>query len=508
MIKIFARLEKIRGITFLILTSFIFFLFRLPSFFEPYWYGDEGIYQVLGMAMRRGSLLYRDIWDNKPPLLYTLYAIFNSDQFTIRIVSAIFGILTIFIFFKLTEELFLNQRLSSHDKKNQNIVYITTFIFAVLFGLPLLEGNIANSENFMLLPITLAALLINKSVHSYKNITLALTGFFLSLAFLFKVVAIFDFSAFLFFLIIINFAKEKKYNVLKTVNKLIPFFIGFVAPILLITLFFIINGAFWDFFNASFKQNVGYIGYGNKLIIPQGLLLIKLILLAFVIIFLFVKRHAFSASAIFIILWFSFSVFNAFFSQRPYTHYMLVLLPSFILLFGYIFSNPSLRKENTQTLLSSPKKISAVFLIIVLFLLIKNFNFYEKTSGYYQNFISFITMKKNVTDYRSFFDRNTPKDYELAQFIKLHSKPEDKIFIWGNNAQLYKLTNKLPPGRYTVAYHITASKDTLEETEKSLEKAKPRYIVVSSSASLTPFNLTIYNQKIIISNAIVYERIF
>ena len=31
------------------------------------------------------------------------------------------------------------------------------------------------------------------------------------------------------------------------------------------------------------------------------------------------------------------------------------------------------------------------------------------------------------------------------------SKKSDNIFIWGNNAQVYKLTEKLPPGRYTVA---------------------------------------------------------
>ena len=27
---------------------------RIPSLFEPYWYGDEGIYLTIGQAMRHG----------------------------------------------------------------------------------------------------------------------------------------------------------------------------------------------------------------------------------------------------------------------------------------------------------------------------------------------------------------------------------------------------------------------------------------------------------------------
>ncbi len=57
------------------LILFSIFLFRLPSLYEPFWYGDEGIYLVLGQAVRKGLVLYRDIHDNKPPLLYWLAAV-------------------------------------------------------------------------------------------------------------------------------------------------------------------------------------------------------------------------------------------------------------------------------------------------------------------------------------------------------------------------------------------------------------------------------------------------
>ena len=150
--KILRGLEVSREFWFVIFTSFLFFILRLPSLFEPLWYGDEGIYQVIGKSLNNGKLLYTEIFDNKPPLLYWLYAFFNSDQFTIRLVSLIFGVLSIGVFFLLSKKLFTNNKNKIH--------FVTTFIFAVLFGLPMLEGNIANAENFMLLLILASAFFI------------------------------------------------------------------------------------------------------------------------------------------------------------------------------------------------------------------------------------------------------------------------------------------------------------------------------------------------------------
>ena len=61
---------------FISVVVLIFSLLRLPSVIEPYWYGDEGIYEVLAQAMNQGRGLYSGIWDNKPPLLYIIYANF------------------------------------------------------------------------------------------------------------------------------------------------------------------------------------------------------------------------------------------------------------------------------------------------------------------------------------------------------------------------------------------------------------------------------------------------
>jgi hypothetical protein len=321
--RFLAKLEKSRSFWFLLLTSVVFFLLRFPSLFEPHWYGDEGIYQALGLVINDGGLVYRDAFDNKPPFLYFLYSIFNSDQFLVRGTSLLFGLTTVTVFFKLAQNLI----------KRTKIVYITTLLFAVLFAVPLIEGNIANAENFMLLFNVVAVLMIYKATTGNANNIRAffLAGAILGISFLFKIVAVFDFTALFIFITVLYLDKDPR--------KLKPVFyytVGFVVPILITAFYFLIMGGFADFFRASFANNIGYVGYGNKFIIPQGLLYIKLIALSMIVFYIFLRRNVLEKRYIFVLLWVAFSIFNALFAQRPYTHYVLVTLPSVILLLGLV----------------------------------------------------------------------------------------------------------------------------------------------------------------------------
>jgi hypothetical protein len=489
--KTLGRLEKSFGTWFLIVSSFIFFILRLPSLFEPYWYGDEGIYQTLGLGIDNGRLLYRDIFDNKPPLLYLLYSFFNSDQFMVRLVNLGVGILSVIAFFFLVKKFF----------KNKLSVYLSTGFFAFILAIPLIEGNIANAENFMHLPLILAGYLIFSAAQKMNYKTLLASGLLIGVAFLFKIVAIFDFAAFFVFLLFadLNFKLSKlitKRHLILLLDKTFLFTLAFIIPIFITAVFFYISGGFSYFLKATFFSNVGYVGYGNKFIIPQGLLILKLLILTLFSLFVFVKRKSLGMEGVFIFLWIGFSLFNAFFSQRPYTHYLLVLLPSFSLLIGFIFAN---RRW---------KSFSIVLLLIILYLLFKNFWFYNKIVPYYNNFLSFTNSKKSLTAYQKFFDKRTPIDYQITDYLGPKLKKEDNIFIWGNNAQVYKLLEKLPPGRYTAAYHILNYKDGAENTIKGLVKNKPKFIILMPNVKPYPFPLSEYKQSIMLYDVNIYERIF
>lgn len=498
--RVFARLEK-KTAWFLLVVLFFFFLLRFPSLFEPYWYGDEGIYQTLGMAIKEDRLLYRDIWDNKPPFIYLLYSVLSSDQFATKLASLASGLLSILVFFFLAKKLF-----SQASPDSPKIHFFATVIFAVLLGLPLIEGNIANAENFMLLPILIAALLIFDQIHKKKfssihlpssifHLPLLTAGLLLSFAFLFKAVAFFDLLAFIIFIVIVSMRERLNLKSIKNIKvQTISVVLGFIIPIILTTLFFLINNALVDFLQATFVQNVDYVSYGNKFLIPNGLLFLKAVLLSLFILYIFKIRKIVSVTTIFIVIWFAFSLFNAFFAERPYPHYLLVLLPSFSLIAALIVWDKKYQK------------IITLFALIAMVFVFNNFHFFSRSIAYYENFISFILEKKSSTSYRAFFDKKTPIDYEIALFLKPKIN-KDSIFIWGDNPQVYKMVGALPPGRYVASYHIKGYKDGILNTTRAINKVKPKFIVIMPDQHTVPLSLSGYLPRIKIDNALVYERV-
>lgn len=444
------RLERSHEFWTVIGLGVVFFLLRLPSLFEPYWYGDEGIYQTLGLAITKGRILYTGIWDNKPPLLYYTYALVHSSQFAIRSLSLLVGLGAIALLFLLAKKLF-------NDRKS---ALIATGVFVLSFGLPTFEGNIANAENFMLLPIIAAGYVIYSLVTKNRDFTsttslklVSVAGLLLGFAFLYKIVAIFDFAAFFVFLIISTyrerFTREQIFSYLNNVWKLFGVFIvGFIFPFFLTILYFALNHALGEYIRATFLSTVGYVGYKNAFIIPQGLLISKVIILAIFCLILFIKRQKTSSTTLFISLWVAFSLFNSFFSQRPYTHYVLVLVPAFSLLVGKTFL------ERKSQLVKY-----AVITLIVGYLGIHYFDHWNisKTIHYYTNFTSFTSGNKSVNAYDTFFDRRTIRDYEIISYLNQHKQKDSTLYVWGNDAQIYPLTGTIPPGRFTVAYHVAGN---------------------------------------------------
>lgn len=506
--KLLIKLERSKDFWFLLLVSLFFFFLRFPSLFEPYWYGDEGIYQAMALAINKGHVLYTQIYDNKPPFLYLFYALFNGDQFTLRFLSLVSGIIATILLYILSKKLF---------QQSRKAAVTTALVFTGIFATPLLEGNIANAENFMLPLIIAAGLLVYTAANTQRYSLRALThtktipsivrnplfyaGLLLSSAFLFKIVALFDTTAFALFLFFLIFpeqfsVRKQKQTYLVFARSFIPFFLGFFIPIFLTAGVFSVQGAFFEFFKASFMQNVGYVGYSNTFFIPQGFLFLKIGILFTTTGLLFLYRKTIPAPLLFLYLWIVWGLFNTFFSGRPYLHYVLVLIPSFALLCGAAVEDRLHRAKHIVALMA--------VLTIVLF----HFSFYAKVIPYYTMFFGYLKGTVSPESYQGFFDGNTPTDYKIAQFVKTHLTPEDTIYIWGNNAQLYKLIEKAPMTKYVVAYHIRGNQQALQKTEETLSKTKPRFIILMDNAGQYPFGLTGYQQVYQIGKGTLYERLF
>lgn len=451
---------------FILLLLVIVFVLRLPSLFEPYWYGDENIYLAIGVALRKGYLLYRDIFDNKPPLIYLLGALVNGKIYWYRLLLSVSLLFSTYCFYRLSTLFFKTEKIKAK---------IGTLLFAFLTTIRMLEGNIANAELFILLPSVLGFYLFfkkEKTAYSYW-----LIGLLFSSGFLFKVPALFDFLTLLIFSVL--FSEKKVFNLSR---KDLFLALGYIFPIALTGLFFLAKGSFKDFFSASFLQMFGYLGswkagtHSFSLIglVKSGLVL-KAIFTFLTVAFFWLKRNSIPKLLSFLSIWFLFSLFGATLSGRPYPHYLIQVIPSFCLLIVWAIG-------------LKPKKLllipaGAIGLLIFFFIY---YHFWWFASfPYYRNFLSFALGKKTKTQYFEFFNPRLPVIYQTAEFIAANSALDDKIFVWANEPAFYLLSQRLPSTAYLVAYHIK-DLNLKPKVAKEIQKGNSKIIVVDKNMDKFP----------------------
>lgn len=424
-------------------------ILRLPSLFDPVSYGDECIYLVLGQAFNKGLVFYRDIHDNKPPLLYLMAALANGNLFWLRLITIVWNSFNIWLIYKVAKKLL----------KTEIAGLIAAFLFVIFALLP--EGRIANGEIYMIMPATLGLLL---TLIAYKKSYLwFLSGIAFSIAFLFKIPIAFDFVGLL--IAIFLFPKKNLRDVFTIIKDKKNYLIlaGFILPIFLSIIYYSLKGAFTPYVRSALMQNIGYLASwsGSKagLYERSGILLLVTIIL-----YLWRKQLGFSFYLAGLMTFFG--LFGAFLSERPYPHYLIEIVPWLAILL---------------TVLLWQRKISqlvvTILLIILIILGVNQYKFWWYPNiPYYQNFSKFITGRINKNDYFRFFGDKVNNDYQLAKLIKQAVPADDRVFIWGDGVCIYALSQRLPPGRYTVNYHIFDFKG-FEETIKAIKEKQPPIII-------------------------------
>ena len=469
-------LKKFHTPTWLFVLLILVLVFRIPSFFEPYSYGDEMIYLTLGEAIRRGIPLYSGIHDNKPPLLYVLAAIAGS-LFWFKAILTIWTLCTIFVFWKLASFLF---------PKKESFQKVATTIFAVLTTLPLLEGNIVNAELFMIGPTMLAFYLLLTRRLDFKN--LFFSGILFSTASLFKIPAAFDIPAILF-VWIFSTKKFDKSGIVKILRNTFFLSLGFLLPILATFIWYFLRGAASEYLTAAYLQNFGYLSsfrpgdIQKPFLIKNAPLIQRSLVLIFGLLILFWKRKRLSKEFSFSVAWLLFSLFAVTLSERPYPHYLIQSVPPLSILLGILFT----QKNIEQVLVIIP-------LTLTLFVPVYYKFWYYKTTPYYLRFINFTLGKIDKKEYLSSFSKEAQENYEVANFVVSVTMKDEKIFVWGSDSPvIYALSRRLPIGKYVAEYHI---KDfsTQEDTAKQIASDMPGVVVVLPNSSAFPM-LNIFLRK-------------
>ena len=451
----------------LVITLAIVLVLRIPSFFEPFSYGDEMIYLTLGEGVRQGEVLYRDLHDNKPPLLYIIAAIAGS-VFWFKVILAFWNLITIVLFWKLGKVLF---------PRKKKLTKIATVTFALLTTLPLLEGNIANSELFLIGTTIAAFLILFSRKLTPKNLFFA--GILFALSTLFKVPAIFDIPAIFLFWLITGGLKVK--NIKKVARNALYLSIGFLSLIGLTFIWYYLRGGFQEYLIAGFLQNVGYLSsfrpdeVAEPFLVKNMPLLIRGGLTFLGVVILYFYRKRLSKQFIFLTLWLLLTLFAVTLSERPYPHYLIQSLPPLSFMVAMLVALENIE----QSLVIIPL---AVTLFVPVYF---RFWFYQ-TAEYYSRFVKLATRTISKEEYLASFGGHVPRSYEIADIINKSSDRRDKIFVWGsNNSTVYALSRRLPPIRYVAQYHINDFSSNGEVLEK-LKTSLPKIIVVLPNSPSFP----------------------
>lgn len=508
---------------------FTFMLFRLPSLWETKWYGDEGIYAAVAQQMNNGGILYVDTWDHKPPGIFYIYWLVEFLQgnfvgdymFYLRLINFIFGIATSIVLLLLVIRIVKTQLKFIPQHRYMLFFSFIAFLISYLIGSVYLEGNILNAENIFILFTVLGYYVLFTRKNYYWISVL------LGLALLFKIHPIFDLIALVVSIFIIHFKFHGR-SFIQDIWVNLQAHIGFYLRLILIALVplflwanvYVIQGYGQEFFDSVFFFNSSYSSaYQSQaidFIFIENTLISRVIISTFIIIlslWLFYKKHISNILAI-IIVWNVLTFFAATLSNRPYVHYLIQTIPSFILLLTYISSLVFFSKLDFKL------KISSILISVLSFYLALNIFFHGNKigwgyvgSGYYPVFYSDLApILKDKTDsewvnvlswtgneylrYFSFLDESNGDRSTIEKNIN-EKKVSDwningsSMFIWANVPWVYEEFNINNPSQFVVPFHV--GDDNIEILENELLKNKPQYILLDKNLSVPQELETIIN---------------
>lgn len=444
---------------------------RYPSFFEPRWYGDEGVFAAIGQSIRHGEVLYSQAWDNKPPLIFFSYALvqgaFGSGVFALHLVASMVVIATLFTVMTIGRVLFGTVR-----------SLLAGLLFALLICTPVIEGNLAMTETFMILPISLAVLaflLAERYEGGRRAIGYAVAGLLIGVAVNYKQVAIFDGAA----LVLMAFLTGRG-----AVAPLMAMVVGFALPQAAFMTLFVHEHAFSQYLYAV----VGSLGpYSRQAPSESHLLKAAGYLPALFLAMSLVKRRLANEHVPlqeFPALWLCFAFAGATSSPYSFPHYLQQAAPAAALTVA------SLERPRRALLMTPVAKGAAALVIGVVIVSRFSVTFEEGTQlhpvQYYKTFVSYERGSLSSDAYRYQFDGTVQAIDDIVGYIK-EDNAGDTVYIWGDIPWLYVEGNYTNPTPYFTSFLSEVLPGAKVRIMHDVEANPPVYVVVSENA-FAPFD--------------------
>ncbi len=445
------------------------FLMRMAFVHEPL-ERDEGIYATIGQEILWQGIPYRDVIEMKPPGSFYLYALMISlagpSLEGIRMLTALYALAT-------TIAIYWFGVIAAGSYAG----LWAAFFFAVFSGVPQLQGSSSNTEVFMLLPMVLASCFLLKSNSKRRYRDLMLSGLFAGIALFIKTVA----APYVLLLCGTVFMKTWSGSWSRGMLKDIGFFLLPLACLGLgIAGFFYWNGALEDLFywNYTFLERYAismspgeylqkFVAMGQAVLVEHVLLwLLAIPTMLWIILHKRDLPHGFTA------LWLLSTVVGVCMPGHYYPHYYIQLMPPLALLSGMGLSELWARSKRLRAF------GTALVVCGIIFLAILDYKFY------------FVYSPEEVV-IAKYGEQGVlfSEAMELGHYLKANTAPDDYVFQWGFEPEIFFYANRRTPSRFILFYTVAASPDPWEageELKQSLMAKLPKYIIVYRFFTTSP----------------------
>jgi len=433
---------------------------RLPFDFQPLYIVDEAVFALGARAILEGGLVYRDVWDHRGPVLHYVYAL----------VFALFGVNdTVAVHLVTTGSLaaqtVLLYRLASAYLPRAPAVW-AAFLFAFFstFGSRHPDALGANVEIWTNLFVLAGLSLLALALRSSGRWPYALAGVCLGLAALTKQLAYALYPLPLLALVLGPTwgLTDRRLPPLQTTSRFLLVTLGLLAPLVGVVGYYAWRGALEDFVSLFVGYNLHYIEAfyaSGASASPTDVLaraatgLARTARVAFSPHFTLSLYALASVAALACVLgavrrplagvepvpaplwffcaWLGLIALPTLLLGRAFPHYFVLLLPAVSVLAGWVVARA------LQACEARPLPVLVIAILLAAILLHR--------------------VDRQVEDVLvQIRDEASPNGLQqVAQSVASRSRPDERIFVWGFQTELYVLANRPPASRFVFVTFLT-----------------------------------------------------
>ena len=482
--------------TLIVATTLLVLFFALPILSFPPG-RDQGTYLQIGQSLLQGKHLYVDLWDNKPPGIFYIYAgiarIFGRVMWSVAVVDLLVLLVTSFLLFQ-----FVERYLGSLGAAIAVVVHAGWHAKILYFW-------ITQPENFQI-PCMLGACLLLMSRGKWRTRSFA-AGLLFGVGFWLK----YNFVAFLPLVLFLPFLDES------ALDRRSPRFAlritwrewllrtaflasGFLLTVVVVMTWIVHTGGWPAMREAQFQV---LPRYATMAITDNPIYPLMAVARTY---FCLRPSTCFATLAVLVWGWFSrdfkrlipiflaaaVSLAATVIQVRFHSYYFQICFPFFAAIWAYLALK---LYEGTVALAAVLKAKQQKVAAVLVWIVFANLVFWPLPEEATQSLVNYEEFRQWRSD-RDAFYANYPNQLSIellngqlsvVRYIRKNTKPNDNIYLWGSNSLIYFLTGRQSPTRFVLNLGVVAKwgePSWKDEVARSVEAANPRLIIVTKRDAL------------------------